>query len=149
MVRAKLNLGALAVAMGNTTKTQKDITKEMGIGNSTLSSWIDGRYNPPIDQAKKLAEVLSMAESELIEETYQQKHGVDVNPDSGGKDITTNPNTKDKPVSEKILTIQAEDELLAKCTDYFLHHVNVRSVAYLNSWLAFQKTILNNQKEVK
>lgn len=149
MIRAKLNRGALAVAIGNTTKTQKDITKEMGIGNSTLSSWIDGRFDPPIDKAKQLAEVLNVAESELIEEVHEQKHGVDINPDKGGKDITTNPNTKDKPVSDRVLTIQAEDELLAKCTDYFLHHVNVRSVAYLNSWLAFQKTILNNQKEVK
>lgn len=88
-----------------------------------------------------------MSLNELVEEYFGQTSSKDFPPPGGGKDVTQNPRTKDNPVSDRILTIQAEDELIARMDDYVKHHINIHTVAILNGWLAFIKTIMNNKKE--
>lgn len=146
---AEINIDLAKSKAKELEKTYGDISKYCNVSATTVASWMMGKSKPREEKAYLLAECLGLEREELVINVMKEPINQGGFPEKHGKDVTTNPYKKDKPVSDKILTIQAEDDLIAKMDDYFKHHINLRSVAYLNSWLAFQKTILNNQKEVK
>jgi transcriptional regulator with XRE-family HTH domain len=47
---------------------QRDIVENLGVTKGTVSSWFRGRYPPPTEQLKRIAEMLEMTLAELLSE---------------------------------------------------------------------------------
>ena len=52
---------------------QKEFAKKLHISNKTVSSWECGRTEPNIGMLEKIAEVLGITKSELVEEKPKRK----------------------------------------------------------------------------
>ncbi len=124
--------------------TQTQLAEKLGIHKQSLTVWLNGNKNPKIETLAKIAKVLEVPLSSLIEENPDTSNDISNNTPNGipNNAANNNQNKTENDLSSKI-------ELLEEKNKRFELEISLlkKDNETLKKELAFLKETLNNSKQ--